>query len=560
MIGLCLYYSYLNIMFCTGHFNLNYINRTNFFFCMKEKINQRYSDDTTNLAIDTMNKEKQGLIFVNTRRSAESTAEKISLKIKSTNADLMNLSDKILHILQTPTKQCKRLALCIKKGIAFHHSGLTHKQRELVEDNFRDGKIKIICCTPTLAYGLDLPAFRTIIRDLHRYGRYGNVEIPVLEYLQISGRAGRPRYDSFGESIAISKSESNKEKIVETYIQGEPEEITSKLAVEPALRTYVLSLIATEFVRNKKELLEFFEKTFYAYQYEDMEGIEMILTKIIHLLEEWKLLKSSEEDFKSASEINDEKLEATNLGKRVSELYIDPLTAFQILTCLRKASSKIIRDFSFLHMVSSTLELRPLLRTRTAEFDKIQEILAQNQDYLLIDEPSIYEPEYDKYINTIKTAMVFQEWTDEKDEEFLLEKYNVRPGELRAKLSIADWLLYATEELARLLQFQKLIRDVRKTRFRLKYGIKEELMPLVKLKNIGRVRARVLFRNKIRDIGEVKKADFMKIAQLLGKNVAIDVKKQVGQDFSKMKVKERKRKGQKNIQDYSNKSFNDPPS
>ena len=517
---------------------------------MKEKINEECSDSTTNIALDTIKKEKQGLVFVNTRRSAESTAEKISLKIKSTNKDLMELADKVLHILQNPTKQCKRLAMCVKKGIAFHHSGLAHSQRSLIEGNFRNGNIKIICATTTLAYGLDLPAFRTIIRDLYRYGgQHGTVNIPVLEYLQISGRAGRPKYDSFGESITIAKSESSKENIVKTYIKGEPEEIISKLAVEPVLRTYVLSLIATEFVKTKEELLEFFEKTFYAQQYEDLEGIEIILTKIIHLLEEWEFLKSSE-DFKSALDIKEEKLEATKLGKRVSELYIDPLTAYEILACLRKASSKIIKEFSFLHVISSTLEIRPLLRTRVAEFNEMQEKIAENQDYLLINEPNIYEPEYDEFVNTIKTAMIFQEWADEKDEEFLLDKYNVRPGELRAKLSIADWLLYATEELARLLQFQHLLREIRKTRFRLKYGIKEELMPLVKLKNIGRVRARVLFRNKIRDIGEVKKADFMKLAQLLGKNIAVDVKKQVGQDFSKMKVKENKRKGQISIKDF----------
>jgi helicase len=518
---------------------------------MKERINEEYSDATIDLALDTIKKEKQGLIFVNTRRSAESTAEKISLKIKSTNTELMNLSDDILHVLQSPTKQCKRLAMCVKKGIAFHHSGLTHKQRELIEDNFRSGKIKIICCTPTLAYGLDLPAYRTIIRDLYRYGgTRGTVNIPVLEYLQISGRAGRPRYDSFGESVAIAKSVSSKDNIIEKYIKGKPEEITSKLAVEPALRTYVLSLIATEFVRNKNELLGFFERTFYAYQYKDMEGIEIILTKIIKMLEEWEFLKSTKEDFVSADKIADEKLEATLLGKRVSELYIDPLTAFQILTCLRKASSKIINEFSFLHMISSTLELRPLLRTKVSEFDEIQQVLAENQSYLLVNEPNIYEQDYDEFINTIKTAMVFQEWMDEKDEEFLLEKYNVRPGELRAKITIADWMLYASEELARLLQFQKLIKEIRKTRFRLKYGIKEELMPLVKLKNIGRVRARKLFRNKIKDIGDIKKSDFVKLAQLLGKNTAVDVKKQVGQDFSKMKVKEKKRKGQKNINDF----------
>jgi helicase len=58
---------------------------------------------------------------------------------------------------------------------------------------------------------------------------------------------------------------------------------------------------------------------------------------------------------------------------------------------------------------------------------------------------------------------------------------------------------------------------VRKTRFRLNHGIKEELISLVRLKGIGRVRARKLFRNNIRDIGDIKKADVTVLAQLVGK-------------------------------------------
>ena len=117
-----------------------------------------------NLALHTLALNKQALVFVNTKRSAEKTAEDTAKQIKNLPApyasQLGNLSDDVLKALSTPTRQCHRLASCVKKGIAFHHSGLTQKQRELVEDNFRSGAIKIICATPTLAYGVDLPAFR----------------------------------------------------------------------------------------------------------------------------------------------------------------------------------------------------------------------------------------------------------------------------------------------------------------------------------------------------------------------------------------------------------------
>ena len=153
---------------------------------MANKIQAVTSDSTINLALDTIRIKKQALIFANTKRSAEKTAEDISSNIKEASKELEELSEQILHILSRPTKQCERLAKCIKKGIAFHHAGLTHKQKELIEDNFRNGLIKIIACTPTLAFGLDLPAFRTIMKDLRRYGHHGLTWIPTLEYLQMA--------------------------------------------------------------------------------------------------------------------------------------------------------------------------------------------------------------------------------------------------------------------------------------------------------------------------------------------------------------------------------------
>jgi len=122
-----------------------------------------------NLALDTIDMNKQALIFVNTKAGAEKTAEEISKKIKDTN--LAILSGKVLNALSRPTKQCERLSRCIKRGVAFHHAGLTQKQKSLIEDNFRLGKIKIIACTPSLAMGVDLPAFRAIIRDVKRFTR-----------------------------------------------------------------------------------------------------------------------------------------------------------------------------------------------------------------------------------------------------------------------------------------------------------------------------------------------------------------------------------------------------
>ena len=85
--------------------------------------------------------------------------------------------------------------------------------------------------------GINLPAFRVIVRDLHRFEGY-MTEIPVLEYLQMCGRAGRPDFhDDFGEAVTIAKAPGDVEWIQDRYWNGEPEPIHSKLASLPALRT-----------------------------------------------------------------------------------------------------------------------------------------------------------------------------------------------------------------------------------------------------------------------------------------------------------------------------------
>ncbi len=509
-------------------------------------IKEKYNNPSLNIALDTISKGKQALIFTNTKRSAEKVAEDIALRSGLRSPALSKLSDDALKALPRPTRQCQRLALCIKNGTAFHHAGLTLKQREIVEDNFRKGLIKIIAATPTLAFGLDLPAYRSIIRDLRRYTSRGLQYIPVLEYLQMAGRAGRPKFDKEGEAIIIAGSEAEKDKLTERYIHGEPEEIYSKLAVEPVLRTYLLSLISANFVRSRKQIFGFFEDTFWAHQYRDMAQLESIIDRMLALLVDYEFLISSADEFASASELEDVKYRATQIGKRVAELYLDPLTAHNFIVSLQRATSRQLLPFSFLHMISYTQELRPLLRVTTKEYEEVQEESVRFESNLLVLEPTAFEPEYDEYLNSIKTAMFFNEWIEEADEESLLERFNIRPGETRMKLELADWLLYSSSELAKLMQFAPIVREIAKLRVRLKYGVREELLPLLKLRGIGRVRARALFRNSIRDIKGVKNSPVETIAQILkSRKLAESVKEQIGEKVEK--ASPRKRKGQKSI-------------
>ena len=501
------------------------------------KVEPLAAEPAINLALDTLAKNKQAFVFVNTKRSAEKTAEDIAKKSKLETEHTIELSEKILHTLQKPTQQCERLAKCVKKGIAFHHAGLHSKQKELIEEHFRNGTIKIICCTPTLAAGVDLPAFRTIIRDVKRFSGHGMVNIPVLEFLQMAGRAGRPSFDPYGEAIVVASSEGEKDSLFEQYIKGLPEDIYSKLAVEPVLRTYVLSLIASKVVQSKDQILEFFSRTFWAHQFRDMEKLNKIIEKMLLMLEDWEFiarLKSGEcaresEDSRHLGK-TDDTYRATVLGKRIAELYIDPLTAHQFVLGVEKAANTKPIPIAWLHLISCTLEMRPHLRVRAKEYDEMQEKLALYSSSFLMAEPSMFEPEFEEYLHGLKTALMLQEWMDEKDEEFLYEHYDIRPGETRAKLTTGDWLLYALGEIARIRQHMELLKEIQKMRFRLRYGVREELLTLLRLEGIGRMRARTLFRAGIKDLGDVRKAELGRLEQILGKKIAASIKKQVGEN------------------------------
>ncbi|MBI4170861.1 MAG: DEAD/DEAH box helicase [Candidatus Aenigmarchaeota archaeon] len=488
---------------------------------------------------DTVKKSKQCLLFVSTRKSAEASAEKANLSALLSAEEkiaLAKIAKEAENVLSIPTKQCKRLGICIRQGAAFHHAGLVAKQRKIVEDAFRNGKIKMISSTPTLSFGLNLPAYRVLIRDTKRFdANYGNAYIPVMDVHQMCGRAGRPKYDSEGQAILLAKSENEAEDLKDRYLFAEPEPIYSKLGMEQVLRMHVLALIASEIVKNKSELRTFFAKTFFAHQYRDIDAVMEKVEKVLELLENYKFIKIGEQElyqgFKTAFDVTgDPQLRATRVGKRISELYIDPASAFTLIQNL-----KHLTELEALMVINDCAEMYPLLNARKKDYEDLEDALAKSG----LQAPDVWSYDYEEFMDRFKTTLIFIDWINEKGEDVLLEKFGIAPGELYSKTLSAEWLLYAVAELAVLLNKKDVANHFSKLRLRVKHGVREELLRLIKLKGIGRARARKLYNAGIRNFADVKKS-VPKVEELLGKKVAQGLLSQEDLDEKIRAVKRRR--------------------
>ena len=202
---------------------------------------------------------KQTLVFCGARDSAMQTAKQLVLASKSRGDVFFNYKHgQTLYEAAAQVKN-KNLSECITAGVAFHHAGLEHEDRTLVENLFKDRIITVLCSTTTLAVGVNLPAYLCIVCGTSVYdggGAYKEVSMDTL--LQMVGRAGRPQFDTEGVAVVMTKNSLRAR--YEGLVHGK---VPLQSTLGSSLPEYLNAEISCRTVNSMQDAVEWVKSTYY---------------------------------------------------------------------------------------------------------------------------------------------------------------------------------------------------------------------------------------------------------------------------------------------------------
>ena len=471
-----------------------------------EMFNTKNKNDVVVKVIEKAIKDKsQALAFVSTRRFTESLATYVSGKInKKINVEqrkrFKEVSERLLEVPKKkgslPTSTCLKLAEVAEKGVAFHHAGLFNEQKEIIEDEFRNGNILMIAATPSLMYGVNLPSKSVVIRDHTRWTSNGPQPIPVFDYEQMSGRAGRPQYDDVGYSYLIAKTMDEALNLEEYYIEGDIELTNSKLVDnKDAIYRQIIAQIASSLSKNLDELTEFFGKTLYGYQMSNNPSMSLFAEDSLKYELETALQFLLQNGIIRATP---EGLKATEFGNLIARSNYTVETAVKI-----KEYISNIKEFNaeeFIYALSETPDL-PLISFKGRKSkDPVRDKLSETGLFAV----DIGNPE--------ATTVSLIEWIDERSEYEIENKYSVYSASTRRSAYEASRLVIFAKKTSEVLGDYSNLKEYDMLSARLYYGVRKDIIPLVVgVKRLGRKRARNLVTVFGNDLSNVSEKELQKI-------------------------------------------------
>uniref|UniRef100_A0A182P3D4 DNA 3'-5' helicase n=1 Tax=Anopheles epiroticus TaxID=199890 RepID=A0A182P3D4_9DIPT len=200
--------------------------------------------------IEQYSTNKPTLVFCTSRKSVESTARYLARsamkRIVPAGPVLHELADNLAN---------RNLQECVTKGVAYHHAGLLHNDRNQIERHFRAGHLAVLCCTSTLCMGVNLPAYLVIVKSTFNHAGKDYTDNYVL---QMIGRAGRAEFSEDGVAVILT-TDANASRYKKIVTETVP--IESQL--HHKLPELLNSEIAHGIIYNQPAVMEWIKSTFF---------------------------------------------------------------------------------------------------------------------------------------------------------------------------------------------------------------------------------------------------------------------------------------------------------
>lgn len=211
---------------------------------------------------------EQVMVFVHSRKETAATMRAL-IELAQADEDDATILDAFLPpedlsmplslIERVQKSRNKELKELLAYGLGIHHAGMLRSDRNLSEQLFEQGYVRVLCCTATLAWGVNLPAHSVLIKGTQVYNadKGGMTQLSMLDVMQIFGRAGRPQYDTSGDAVLMTTQDQ-----LPHYLRSLTTGVPMESALIKALPDHLNAEIVSGTVTNLEEACEWLSYTY----------------------------------------------------------------------------------------------------------------------------------------------------------------------------------------------------------------------------------------------------------------------------------------------------------
>lgn len=439
------------------------------------------------------------LVFCSTKRECENACKNLSRLMQTDNTylpqELVEQRNVLVQELnQSPSGLDPVLAVSIRNGFGYHHSGLLVEERWLLEDAFRNGVLNCICATSTLASGVNLPARRVIFRSPYISRNF----LCSKEYKQMSGRAGRRGLDDQGESIIMCEQKDFEK--CKTLVMAKHKPLESCLGEEECLKRAILEVVASRIVKSPDDLAAYIQKTL-LYHHSTVSR-ERAMNSALDIIQ--FLILNDFIDFKNGEYVPFRLANATLASS------LSPGEALCVSKELYRDVSKfcLLDDFhiiyhctpAFFNQINHKWErMSDIYGVLQGSYQAVAQVVGISGGYLQkLSMGGRAVTDDDRYLTHVRffNALVIDDLISEVPINKLIEKYdmgNSGRGSIQSLQTLASSYCGMVRIFCERMGLKNLSVLVGLNQDRLAFGVEAEIISLAKIPGFDRAKARLLY-------------------------------------------------------------------